>query len=258
MTEISNISANNLSRYISKNQTSFGNQQSVAYASPEVIECDTFEHSEDKSTGEKAAIATGIALPITVATLWLTKGKGWAKIKNLFKPKAPDKVIPRKKYTKPGLEIRENIRNEDSGLITRNANNKSRNLVDRANLDTPTPAQQAAYDKQIAYKAPTKEEAQIIKQVRTEANKESAISRQVQNNISQGEQQALQNVRKAAEATAKEAKTGLFKTKDGFTVKLEGGNIKEITTPDGRVITKLKTIDKYQDKIDMSNLKAVK
>ena len=289
MSEISNVNARNFGYYI-KNQPSFKSQQAVAYKYYDEEEMDSFERTDEKSTGEKVAVTTAIVVPLTAATLWLTKGKGWAKLKNLFKhnhvtttktnntpksnPRAMETLRRQQKKLDMGVSREEAQRKVDEAIKgvelpkksdpvkvinnveTTHSNSAARNLVEQAKQDTPTPKQMAQYTRDYGHVAPTKDEAEVINRVNAEANRESAIGRQVQNNIPQEQVDAL---RKAAQEVSTVTKrTGTFKTKDGITVILKDGNIQQIVMADGRKITKPATIYKYQDKIDLTNLEAVK
>ena len=288
MSEIGNVNASNFGYYV-KNQPSFGRQQEVAYKYDLEEGYDSFERSDKKSTGEKVAITSAVVVPLTAAALWLTKGKGWAKIKNLFKPNVASEVSSKKGYIKPGIKIekrptsnkidmgvsREEAQRKVDEAIkgielppksnpvkvinnveTANADSASRNLVEQARRDTPTPAQMEQYNRDFGYVAPTKKEKQLIRRNNAEAKKESAIARQVQNNMPKEQVDALRKAAQEAGSVIK--KSGTFKTKDGNTVTLKDGNITEIILADGRRITKPKTLYKYQDKVDLANLEAVK
>ena len=291
MSEIGNVNASNFGYYV-KNQPSFGRQQEVDYKYDLEEGYDSFERSDKKSTGEKVAITSAIVVPITAATLWLTKGKGWAKLKDLFKfnsklnnkqndlekdlNRRANKILQKHKENKVemGISREEAQRKVDQAIQgielpeksdpvrvinnveTANTNSASRNLVEQARRDTPTPAQMEQYNRDFGYVAPTKEEKQVIRRNNAEANKESAIARQVQNNIPQEQADALRKAAQEAGSVIK--KSGTFKTKDGITITLKDGNITEIILADGRRITKPKTLYKYQDKVDLANLEAVK
>ena len=166
MSEIGNVNASNFGYYV-KNRPSFGRQQATAYRYCDEEECDSFERSSEKSTGEKVAITTAIVVPLTAATLWLTKGKGWAKLKNLFKrnpvtapktsntpksnPRAMETLRRQQNKVDMGVSREEAQRKVDEAIKgvelpkksdpvkvinnveTTNANSASRGLVERAN-----------------------------------------------------------------------------------------------------------------------------
>lgn len=167
-------------------------------------------------------------------------------IKGLFKKTPVKKVAEATTKAEKEAKIINNIE-------TSTANSSSRKLVEQAIKDTPTPAQQAAYDAAIAYQKPTKEQAKIIAKVNEEAARETTRAHQVQNLVPEKQAQALKEVKTTVENVKN--LNGTFLS-NGNIVELNNGNIVKIVTQDGREITKLKTIAKYEaeGKVDLKNL----
>lgn len=249
MTEINNIGAGNCN-YIYRNHPAFLAQQN-AYLKQD-CEYDSFERSEKKA---ETVGATIVALPIIAGTaLWLTKGKGWSKIKKLLglgEKQIKQETDAVKEMVQRNSKQSKTIQN----IETVNADKNARNLVERAKADTPTTAQQTAYDKEIAYQAPTKEEAKAIQKNNKKAAEATAEAHRIENSIPTEQAEALKQTANTLKTTIKNS--GTFKTKDGYSITYNKGNITEIITPDGRKITKLKTIAKYENEIDMNNLERV-
>ena len=249
MTEINSIGAGNYN-YTYRQQPVLSTQQN-AYLKQN-CKYDSFESSE-KRTGTVGK--TIVALFILAGTaLWLTKGKGWNKIKNL--------LGLGKKQVKQETEAIEEMVNRNTkqsntiqNIEPANTDNNTRNLVERAKADTPTPAQQAAYDKEVAYQAPTAKEAKGIQQSNKTAKQSTANAHRVENLIPPEQAEAL---KKAASTKTTIKNSGTYKTKNGYSITYDNGNITEIVTPDGRIITKSKTIAKYIKQIDMDNLEVAK
>ncbi len=149
---------------------------------------------------------------------------------------------------KPAADVIQNI---DPKAVGPN----QRRLVEQAVLDTPTAAQQKAYDRSIAYVKPTVEEQAAIRLNNAEANRASAISRQIQNNTSEASVQALQRA-KAGIVEPNPAMNGIFNNGAAeFTLK--EGKVVAIKAHDGRVITDPLKMAKYQSKhgVDVTQLK---
>ena len=249
MTEINNVCAGNYN-YTYRQQPAFLAQQN-AYLKQN-CEYDSFERSEKKAESVGATI---VALPILAGTaLWLTKGKGWSKIKKLLglgEKQVKQETEAIKEMVQRNSKQSKTIQN----IETVNADKNAQNLVERAKADTPTPAQQAAYDKEIAYQAPTNNEANAIKRNNKQALEATAEAHQIENSVPTERAEALKQTANTIKTTIK--KSGTYKTKDGYSITYNKGNITEIITPDGRKITKLKTIAKYENQIDMNNLERV-
>ncbi|MBR6098341.1 hypothetical protein IKP85_01185 [bacterium] len=257
MSEISNVGVNNFG-YITRKQPVFQANPAVAYNYKE--ESDSFEKSDDT---KKAATATIVALPVIAAAgYWLTKGKGWSKLKNLLglgKTKVNDTPHIKTKNDPDAvaemLERQKKQADAVNNIETSKANGSSRELVERAKRDVPTAESQAAYDEQIAHVAPTAEEAKAIGKVNKEAAEATATAHQVEHSISEEQASTLKGLAKTTGTTIKQ--TGTFKSKSGYTITYKDGNIQEIVTPDGRKITKAKSIAKYEGQLDLTNLERV-
>ena len=244
------------------------------------IEYDSFESSQPKESKTSTILSTAA---LTTAVLWLWKGKGFSKILKFFKggqkatksSQKANQILQKHKTnvvsqevsaTQAQKKVNEVIKNDISvpkpeepskvirNIETQNTNIKNRNLVEKAVADTPTPAQQAAYNESIAYVEPTKKEAKVIQQINKKAATETQNAQRIENNISESQAKALKETKKTMAAAKTSDLTGVFKTKEGYTVKLNNGNLESIITPDGRLITKPKTLYKYQDKVNLKEL----
>ena len=148
---------------------------------------------------------------------------------------------------KPAAEVVRNIE-------TSTANSSARKAVEQAIKDTPTKAQQAAYDESIRYVAPTAEQKAAIKANNAVAARETAIAHQIQNTASPESVKALEKAKQGmSEVNA--SLNGLFES-NGAKLTVKNGKIVKIQTPDGRAITKELNIAKYEHKhgIDLSKL----
>lgn len=147
---------------------------------------------------------------ITQLKDYFTKGKGSEYIqkakdffKNLFgKGGKKDTIVGGKTAadtaTNAGVAIAEkNAKAAETlaNIETKNANSGARKLVEDAIKDTPTKAQQEAYDKAIAYVAPTAEQKVAIEANNAAARKATAEARQIQNNISDESLETLKKLR---------------------------------------------------------------
>lgn len=214
----------------------------------------TATNPNQKDKGSNTALKLFGAAAVAVGGYFFFKNTKVGKkaldwIKELFKTKPAKEVT--QAVTKTEKEVAQAVTKAEkeakiiNNIETSTTNASSRKLVEQAIKDTPTKAQQAAYDTAIAYKAPTKEEAKIIAKVNEEAAKETAKAHQIQNLIPEKQVQALtKNL------------NGTF-ISNGNKIELQNGNIVKIITQDGREITKLKTIAKYEaeGKVDLKNLK---
>ncbi|MBD5402380.1 hypothetical protein HDR58_06220 [bacterium] len=90
-----------------------------------------------------------------------------------------------------------------TNIDTKGTNANTRKLVDEALNDVPTKAQQAAYDKSIAYVAPNAEEKAAIAVNNSAAHKATAEARQIQNNLSDETLSALEKFKKDLEKAEK-------------------------------------------------------
>ena len=137
---------------------------------------DNTQEPKQSSKGSKSILAL-MGIAAAGGTLYLlSKGK---------KGKAGEKAAG-EAAGKVGDEA-ENIGKKVKGFVTKKKvkRNKARvkKMIEQAIADTPTPAQQAAYNKSIAYVAPTVEEKAIIKANNTLAAQKNAEARQIQNNL---------------------------------------------------------------------------
>ena len=159
---------------------------------------------------------------------------------------------PGKDYIAPGTKIKVNtpVRN----IETSTANSSARKAVEQAIKDTPTKAQQAAYDESIRYVAPTAEQKAAIKANNAVAARETAIAHQIQNTASPESVKALEKAQQGM-SEVNTSLNGLFES-NGAKLTVKNGKIVKIQTPDGRAITKELNIAKYEHKhgIDLSKL----
>lgn len=148
---------------------------------------------------------------------------------------------------KPAAEVVRNIE-------TSTANSSARKAVEQAIKDTPTKAQQAAYDESIRYVAPTAEQKAAIKANNAVAARETAIAHQIQNTASPESVKALEKAQQGM-SEVNTSLNGLFES-NGAKLTVKNGKIVKIQTPDGRAITKELNIAKYEHKhgIDLSKL----
>lgn len=150
-------------------------------------------------------------------------------------------------HAKPAAEVVRNIE-------TSTANSSARKAVEQAIKDTPTKAQQAAYDESIRYVAPTAEQKAAIKANNAVAARETAIAHQIQNTASPESVKALEKAQQGM-SEVNTSLNGLFES-NGAKLTVKNGKIVKIQTPDGRAITKELNIAKYEHKhgIDLSKL----
>lgn len=148
---------------------------------------------------------------------------------------------------KPAAEVVRNIE-------TSTANSSARKAVEQAIKDTPTKAQQAAYDESIRYVAPTAKQKAAIKANNAVAARETAIAHQIQNAASPESVKALERAKQGM-SEVNTSLNGLFES-NGAKLTVKNGKIVKIQTPDGRAITKELNIAKYEHKhgIDLSKL----
>ncbi|MBP7211633.1 hypothetical protein KBA27_02250 [bacterium] len=127
---------------------------------------------------------------------------------------------------------------------------KQRKLVEEAIDDTPSPAQQAKYDEEIAYKEPTAQEREVIDKNNSEAAEAYHEQHEIGNNISQKQAEALEKA-KSNMAEPDVNVNGVYENEAGV-FKMENGKVTEIKTTDGRVIQDELKIAKYLDKHDIN------
>lgn len=166
---------------------------------------------------------------------------------------------PGKDYIAPGTKIKVNTPAKPAEEVVRNietstANSSARKAVEQAIKDTPTKAQQAAYDESIRYVAPTAEQKAAIKANNAVAARETAIAHQIQNTASPESVKALEKAQQGM-SEVNTSLNGLFES-NGAKLTVKNGKIVKIQTPDGRAITKELNIAKYEHKhgIDLSKL----
>lgn len=166
---------------------------------------------------------------------------------------------PGKDYIAPGTKIKVNTPAKPAAEVVRNietstANSSARKAVEQAIKDTPTKAQQAAYDESIRYVAPTAEQKVAIKANNAVAARETAIAHQIQNAASPESVKALEKAKQGM-SEVNTSLNGLFES-NGAKLTVKNGKIVKIQTPDGRAITKELNIAKYEHKhgIDLSKL----
>lgn len=231
---------------------------------------------------EKKKKHTVLKTVVTVAALvgtavFLKKhGKGiWNKIKGFFNKgskvvgegaktaeTAGRKAIefkPGKDYIAPGTKIKVNTPAKPAAevigkLETSTANSSARKAVEQAIKDTPTKAQQAAYNESIRYVAPNAEQKAAIALNNSTAAQATSEAHQIQNLVSTESAQALEKAQRGMTGV-NTSLNGLFES-NGAKLTVKNGKIVKIQTPDGRAITKELNIAKYEHKhgIDLSKL----
>lgn len=166
---------------------------------------------------------------------------------------------PGKDYIAPGTKIKVNTPAKPAEEVVRNietstANSSARKAVEQAIKDTPTKAQQAAYNESIRYVAPNAEQKAAIALNNSAAAQATAEAHQIQNLVSTESAQALEKAQRGMTGV-NTSLNGLFEC-NGAKLTLKDGKIVKIQTPDGRAITKELNIAKYEHKhgIDLSKL----
>lgn len=166
---------------------------------------------------------------------------------------------PGKDYIAPGTKIKVNTPAKPAEEVVRNietstANSSARKAVEQAIKDTPTKAQQAAYNESIRYVAPNAEQKAAIALNNSAAAQATAEAHQIQNLVSTESAQALEKAQRGMTGV-NTSLNGLFEC-NGAKLTLKDGKIVKIQTPDGRAITKKLNIAKYEHKhgIDLSKL----
>lgn len=216
------------------------------------------EEKKNKHTVLKT-VAT-LAVVVGAAVLLKKHGKSILnKIKGFFNKGS--KVVGEggKTAETTGNKIRVNTPAKPAAEVVRNietstANSSARKAVEQAIKDTPTKAQQAAYDESIRYVAPTAEQKAAIKANNAVAARETAIAHQIQNAASPESVKALEKAKQGM-SEVNTSLNGLFES-NGAKLTVKNGKIVKIQTPDGRAITKELNIAKYEHKhgIDLSKL----
>lgn len=216
------------------------------------------EEKKNKHTVLKT-IAT-LAVVVGAAVLLKKHGKSiLSKIKGFFNKGSKVVGEGAKTAETAGNKIKVNTPAKPAAEVVRNietstANSSARKAVEQAIKDTPTKAQQAAYDESIRYVAPTAEQKAAIKANNAVAARETAIAHQIQNAASPESVKALEKAKQGM-SEVNTSLNGLFES-NGAKLTVKNGKIVKIQTPDGRAITKELNIAKYEHKhgIDLSKL----
>lgn len=218
------------------------------------------EEKKNKHTVLKTVVT--VAALVGTAVFLKKHGKGiWNKIKGFFNKgaKAATNATNAANTAQAGNKIRVNTPAKPAAEVVRNietstANSSARKAVEQAIKDTPTKAQQAAYDESIRYVAPTAEQKAAIKANNAVAARETAIAHQIQNTASPESVKALERAKQGM-SEVNTSLNGLFES-NGAKLTVKNGKIVKIQTPDGRAITKELNIAKYEHKhgIDVSKL----
>lgn len=218
------------------------------------------EEKKNKHTVLKTVVT--VAALVGTAVFLKKHGKGiWNKIKGFFNKgaKAATNATNAANTAQAGNKIKVNTPAKPAAEVVRNietstANSSARKAVEQAIKDTPTKAQQAAYDESIRYVAPTAEQKAAIKANNAVAARETAIAHQIQNTASPESVKALERAKQGM-SEVNTSLNGLFES-NGAKLTVKNGKIVKIQTPDGRAITKELNIAKYEHKhgIDLSKL----
>lgn len=248
------------------------------YNGPEDFKPGLIMPEKEEKKNKHTVLKTVATLAVVVGAAVLLKKHGktlWNKLKGLFNKGS--KVVgeggktaettgrkaiefkPGKDYIAPGTKIKVNTPAKPAAEVVRNietstANSSARKAVEQAIKDTPTKAQQAAYNESIRYVAPTAEQKAAIKANNAVAAKETAIAHQIQNTASPESVKALEKAQQGM-SEVNTSLNGLFES-NGAKLTVKNGKIVKIQTPDGRAITKELNIAKYEHKhgIDLSKL----
>lgn len=216
------------------------------------------EEKKNKHTVLKTVVT--VAALVGTAVFLKKHGKGiWNKIKGFFNKGSKVAGEGAKTAETAGKTIKVNTPAKPAAEVVRNietstANSSARKAVEQAIKDTPTKAQQAAYDESIRYVAPTAEQKAAIKANNAVAARETAIAHQIQNVASPESVKALERAKQGM-SEVNTSLNGLFES-NGAKLTVKNGKIVKIQTPDGRAITKELNIAKYEHKhgIDLSKL----
>jgi Flp pilus assembly pilin Flp len=201
------------------------------------------EEKKNKHTVLKTVVT--VAALVGTAVFLKKHGKGiWNKIKGFFNKGS--KVVgeggktaettgrkaiefkPGKDYIAPGTKIKVNTPAKPAEEVVRNietstANSSARKAVEQAIKDTPTKAQQAAYDESIRYVAPTAEQKAAIKANNAVAARETAIAHQIQNTASPESVKALEKAKQGM-SEVNTSLNGLFES-NGAKLTVKNGKI---------------------------------
>ena len=234
------------------------------YDGPEDFKPGLIMPEKEEKKNKHTVLKTVATLAVVIGTAVLLKKHGrtlWNKIKGFFNKgaKATTNATNATNTAQAGNKIRVNTPAKPAAEVVRNietstANSSARKAVEQAIKDTPTKAQQAAYDESIRYVAPTAEQKAAIKANNAVAARETAIAHQIQNTASPESVKALEKAKQGM-SEVNTSLNGLFES-NGAKLTVKNGKIVKIQTPDGRAITKELNIAKYEHKhgIDLSKL----
>lgn len=234
------------------------------YNGPEDFKPGLIMPEKEEKKNKHTVLKTVATLAVVVGAAVLLKKHGKSilnKIKGFFNKgaKAATNATNAANTAQAGNKIKVNTPAKPAAEVVRNietstANSSARKAVEQAIKDTPTKAQQAAYDESIRYVAPTAEQKAAIKANNAVAARETAIAHQIQNTASPESVKALEKAKQGM-SEVNTSLNGLFES-NGAKLTVKNGKIVKIQTPDGRAITKELNIAKYEHKhgIDLSKL----
>lgn len=232
------------------------------YNGPEDFKPGLIMPEKEEKKNKHTVLKTIATLAVVVGAAVLLKKHGKSilnKIKGFFNKGSKVAGEGAKTAETAGNKIKVNTPAKPAAEVVRNietstANSSARKAVEQAIKDTPTKAQQAAYDESIRYVAPTAEQKAAIKANNAVAARETAIAHQIQNTASPESVKALEKAKQGM-SEVNTSLNGLFES-NGAKLTVKNGKIVKIQTPDGRTITKELNIAKYEHKhgIDLSKL----
>lgn len=232
------------------------------YNGPEDFKPGLIMPEKEEKKNKHTVLKTIATLAVVVGAAVLLKKHGKSilnKIKGFFNKGSKVAGEGAKTAETAGNKIKVNTPAKPAAEVVRNietstANSSARKAVEQAIKDTPTKAQQAAYDESIRYVAPTAEQKAAIKANNAVAARETAIAHQIQNAASPESVKALEKAKQGM-SEVNTSLNGLFES-NGAKLTVKNGKIVKIQTPDGRAITKELNIAKYEHKhgIDLSKL----
>lgn len=232
------------------------------YNGPEDFKPGLIMPEKEEKKNKHTVLKTIATLAVVVGAAVLLKKHGKSilnKIKGFFNKGSKVAGEGAKTAETAGNKIKVNTPAKPAAEVVRNietstANSSARKAVEQAIKDTPTKAQQAAYDESIRYVAPTAEQKAAIKANNAVAARETAIANQIQNAASPESIKALEKAKQGM-SEVNTSLNGLFES-NGAKLTVKNGKIVKIQTPDGRAITKELNIAKYEHKhgIDLSKL----
>lgn len=232
------------------------------YNGPEDFKPGLIVPEKEEKKNKHTVLKTIATLAVVVGAAVLLKKHGKSilnKIKGFFNKGSKVAGEGAKTAETAGNKIKVNTPAKPAAEVVRNietstANSSARKAVEQAIKDTPTKAQQAAYDESIRYVAPTAEQKAAIKANNAVAARETAIAHQIQNTASPESVKALEKAKQGM-SEVNTSLNGLFES-NGAKLTVKNGKIVKIQTPDGRAITKELNIAKYEHKhgIDLSKL----